>query len=91
MNITSFAPENLVSRDGFGSPVPPQLAHLHTQAESGLGSFVADGLPGIRCCEGFHPTTQVFETLFVVFLSEIDWDFMILSHQIRRYSYDVQL
>ena len=37
MNIflSPFAPENLVSRDGFGSPVPPQPAHLHTQAESG--------------------------------------------------------
>ena len=30
-----FAPENLVSRDGFGSPVPRQPAHLHTQTESG--------------------------------------------------------
>ena len=28
-------PENLVSRDGFNRPVPRQLAHLHTQAESG--------------------------------------------------------
>ena len=27
--------ENLVSRDGFGSPVPRQPAHLHTQVESG--------------------------------------------------------
>ena len=26
---------NLVSRDGFGSPVPRQSVHLHTQAESG--------------------------------------------------------
>ena len=25
-----FAPENLVSRDGFGSPVPRQPAHLRT-------------------------------------------------------------
>ena len=32
---SAFAPENLVSRDGFGSPVPRQPAHLHTQAESG--------------------------------------------------------
>ena len=29
-----FAPENLVSRDGFDSPVPRQPAHCHTQAES---------------------------------------------------------
>ena len=27
--------ENLVSRDGFGSPVLRQPTHLHTQAESG--------------------------------------------------------
>ena len=30
-----LVPENLVSRDGFGSPVPRQPAHLHTQPESG--------------------------------------------------------
>ena len=30
-----FTPENLVSRDGMGNPVPRQPAHLHTQAESG--------------------------------------------------------
>ena len=33
--MSLFAPENLVSRDGFGSPVPRQPSHLHTQAESG--------------------------------------------------------
>ena len=35
ISLSPFAPENLVSRDGFGSPVPCQPAHLHTQAESG--------------------------------------------------------
>ena len=34
-SLSPFVPENLVSRDGFGSPVPRQPAHLHTQAESG--------------------------------------------------------
>ena len=34
-SLSPFAPVNLVSRDGFGSPVPRQPAHLHTQAESG--------------------------------------------------------
>ena len=34
-SLSTFAPENLVSRDGFGSPVPRQPAHLHTQDESG--------------------------------------------------------
>ena len=33
--LSAFAPENLVLRDEFGSPVPRQPAHLHTQAESG--------------------------------------------------------
>ena len=37
ISLSAFAPENLVSRDGFGSPVPRQPAHLHTQAESGYG------------------------------------------------------
>ena len=35
ISLSPFAPENLVSRDGFGSPFPRQPAHLHTQAESG--------------------------------------------------------
>ena len=37
MNIclSLFAPENLISRDGSGSPVPHQPAHLYTQAEYG--------------------------------------------------------
>ena len=34
ISLSAFAPENLVSREGFGSPVPCQSAHLHTQAES---------------------------------------------------------
>ena len=33
--LSAFAPENLVSRDGFGSPIPRQPAHLHTKAKSG--------------------------------------------------------
>ena len=33
-SLSAFAPENLVSQQGFGSPVPRQPAHLHTQAES---------------------------------------------------------
>ena len=35
ISLFAFAPENLVSRDGFGSPVPRQPAHLYTQSESG--------------------------------------------------------
>ena len=40
ISLSAFAPENLVSRDGFGSPVPRQPAHLHTRAES--GAYVRD-------------------------------------------------
>ena len=35
ISLSAFAPENLVSRDEFGSPVPRQLVRLHTHAESG--------------------------------------------------------
>ena len=35
ISLSTFAPEILISRDGFSSPVPRQPAHLHTQAESG--------------------------------------------------------
>ena len=35
ISLSAFVPENFVSRDGFGSPVPRQPAHFHTQAESG--------------------------------------------------------
>ena len=34
-SLSAPAPENLISRDGFGRPVPRQPVHLHTQAESG--------------------------------------------------------
>ena len=34
-SLSAFAPENLLSRDGFDSPVPRHPVHLHTQAESG--------------------------------------------------------
>ena len=35
ISLSAFVPENLVSRDGFGSPVARKPAHLHNQAESG--------------------------------------------------------
>ena len=37
ISLSTFAPENLVSRDGFGSPVPRQSAHLHE-----YGAFLRD-------------------------------------------------
>ena len=42
ISLSAFVPENLVSRDGFGSPVPRQPAHLHTQAESAVLTY---GIP----------------------------------------------
>ena len=44
----TFAPENLVSRDGFGSPVPRQPAHLHTQAESGAYGIFPEFCGGVH-------------------------------------------
>ena len=35
ISLSPSAPENLVSQDGYGSPVPRQPAHLRTRAQSG--------------------------------------------------------
>ena len=43
ISLSPFVPENLVSRDGFGSPVPRQPAHLHTQAKFDV--FFTYGIP----------------------------------------------
>ena len=50
MNISrsAFVPENLVSQDGFGSPVPRQPAHLHTRTESGAYSRYKKVVRGVR-------------------------------------------
>ena len=50
MNISlpPLAPENLVTRDGFGSPDPRQPAHLHTQAESGTYGIPPDFRGGVH-------------------------------------------
>ena len=50
MNIplSPCVPENLVSRDGFGGPVPPQPAHLQTQAEYGAYSRDSSRFPRRR-------------------------------------------
>ena len=40
ISLSPFAPENLVSRDGFSSPVPRQAVHLHTQIYVLLFEFV---------------------------------------------------
>ena len=45
MSLSAFVPENLVWRDGFGSPVPRQPAHLHTQAEFGAYSRDSSRVP----------------------------------------------
>ena len=37
----SFVPDNLVLRDGFGSPVPRQPAHLRTQ-QAEYGAYLRD-------------------------------------------------
>ena len=46
--LSPLKPENLVSRDGFGIPVPRQPVHLHTQAESvltyGIPPDIRDGV-----------------------------------------------
>ena len=55
ISLSAFAPENLVPRDGFGSPVPRQPAHLHTQAESGASLRDSSRVPRWRPFIYFKP------------------------------------
>ena len=48
ISVSALAPENLVSRDGFGSSVPRQPAHFHTQAESGAYLWDSSRVPRRR-------------------------------------------
>ena len=57
--LSAFAPENLVSRGGFGSSVPRQPTHLHTQAES--GAYLTGFLPS-SAAASIH--------LFIIFVEE---------------------
>ena len=57
VSLSAFAPENLVSRDGFGSPVPRQPAHLHTQAESDAYLRDSSRVPRRRPFIYFHRQT----------------------------------
>ena len=52
ISLSPFAPENLVSRDGFGSPVPRQPARLHTQAES--DAYLRDSSRVPRQCPSIY-------------------------------------
>ena len=50
ISLSAFAPKNLASRDGFGSPVPRQPAHLYTRAESGAYLQDSSRVPRRRPC-----------------------------------------
>ena len=57
MNIplSPYAPETLVSRDGFSRPVPRQPSHLHTQAESSAYLRDSSRVPRRRSFIYFKP------------------------------------
>ena len=55
ISLSAFAPENLVSRDGSGSPVPRQPPHLYTQAESGAYLLDSSRVPRRRSFIYFKP------------------------------------
>ena len=58
-SLSAFAPENLMSRDGFGSSVPRQPAHLHTQAETGAYLRDSSRFPRRRPFIYFRPSYAI--------------------------------
>ena len=59
ISLSAFTSENLVSRDGFGSPVLRQSAHLHTQAESGAYLRNSSQVPRRRPFIYFKPSYAI--------------------------------
>ena len=55
ISLSTVAPENFVSRDGFDSSVPRQPAHLHTQAESDAYLRDSSRVPPRRSFVYFKP------------------------------------
>ena len=55
ISLSPFAPENSVSRDRFGSPVPRQPAHLYTKAEYGAYLWDSSRVPRRRPFIYFKP------------------------------------
>ena len=55
ISLSAFVPENLALRHGFGSSVPRQLAHLHTQAGSGAYLRNSSRIPRRRPFIYFKP------------------------------------
>ena len=53
--LSAFAPEILVSRDGFGSSVPRQSAHLHAQVKYGAYLRDSSRVPRWRSFIYFKP------------------------------------
>ena len=47
-SLSALASGNLVSRDGFGSPVPRQPDHLHTQTGSGAYGILPEFRSGVQ-------------------------------------------
>ena len=61
MNIflsSKFAPEKLVLWDGFGSPVPRQPNHFHTQTDS--GAYLQTGFLPIHAAASNYLFTPLY-------------------------------
>ena len=65
-----FAPENLVPRDGFDSPVPRQPARLHTRAESGAYLRDSSRVPRRRPVR-YQRYTCVWRTMSSILFSRL--------------------
>ena len=59
IHLSPFAPENLVSRGGFGSSIPRQPDHLHTQAEYGAYLRDSSQVPWRRPFIYFKPSYAI--------------------------------
>ena len=66
ISLSPFAPEILVTRDGFCSPVPRQRTHLHTRAK--YGAYLRDSSRVPRRRPAFSPAKKSRKSKGVLFL-----------------------
>ena len=69
--LSALTPENLISRDGFGSTVPHQPAHLHTQAES--GAYLRDSSRVPRRASIYLFKTAIRHRVSAEFIGSRNW------------------
>ena len=83
-SLSPFVPENSVSRDGFGRPVPRHLLILHTKAESAV---LTHGIEHVELLCNCNPGVNTHK---VSMRSDISINRQVVQYNtVKYYIYDI--